>query len=201
MVVLDAVIVVMDMLIKKYGETNKGKKRLCLFTNAHFPTKPPQEGTKEDQVITISGHMNTQGMKMESIVIRGELTGEAKKSIMDENDHLLDIFSKRTCAKLVHVESPISLLGALKTRKISPVTIFRGHLELSPKMKILVRSFKFCQSFQSSIFFCLLCISLLDATISYLQMNTSLLSFFMYQGESSDYTAIMCVNKVCVGKP
>lgn len=140
------------MLIKKYGETSKGKKRLCLFTNAHFPTKPPQEGTKEDQVITIAEHMNTQGMRMESIVIRGLLTGEAKKSIMDENDHLLDIFSKRTCAKLVHVESPISLLGALKTRKISPVTIFRGHLELSPKMKILVRFLSFVKVFNHHFF-------------------------------------------------
>ena len=141
MVVLDAVIVGMDMLIKKYGETNKGKKRLCLFTNAHYPTKAPLEGSKEDQVIAIAGHMNTQGMRLESIVIRGGLTGEAKKSIMDENDHLLNIFSKRTCAKLIHVETPTSLLGALRTRKVSPVTIFRGDLELTPKMKIKVRFF------------------------------------------------------------
>ncbi|XP_004306918.1 PREDICTED: ATP-dependent DNA helicase 2 subunit KU80 [Fragaria vesca subsp. vesca] len=139
---LDAVIVGMDMLIKKYGETNKGKKRLCLFTNAHYPTKAPLEGSKEDQVIAIAGHMNTQGMRLESIVIRGGLTGEAKKSIMDENDHLLDIFSKRTCAKLVHVETPTSLLGALRTRKVSPVTIFRGDLELTPKMKIKVWVYK-----------------------------------------------------------
>ncbi|KAM1252435.1 hypothetical protein ACFX13_041280 [Malus domestica] len=139
---LDAIIVGLDMLIKKYGETYKGKKRLCLITNAQFPTKFPQEGTKEEQVTTIAGHMNKHGMRMESIVVRGKLTGEADKNIMDENDHLLGIFSRKTCAKLVHVESPTSLLGALRTRKISPVTIFRGDLELSPKMKIKVWVYK-----------------------------------------------------------
>ncbi|KAI5345312.1 hypothetical protein L3X38_013189 [Prunus dulcis] len=139
---LDAIIVGMDMLIKKYGETYKGKKRLCLLTNAQFPIKYPLEGTKEDQVSTIAEHMNTHGMRMESIVVRGSLTGEANKSVMDENDNLLGIFSKKTCAKLVHVESPTSLLGALRTRKISPVTIFRGDLELSPKMKIKVWVYK-----------------------------------------------------------
>lgn len=146
LVVLDAIIVGMDMLIKKYGETYKGKKRLCLLTNAQFPIKYPLEGTKEDQVSTIAEHMNTHGMRMESIVVRGSLTGEANKSVMDENDNLLGIFSRKTCAKLVHVESPTSLLGALRTRKISPVTIFRGDLELSPKMKIKVSSLMFCQS-------------------------------------------------------
>lgn len=145
-IVLDAIIVGLDMLIKKYGETYKGKKRLCLITNAQFPTKFPQEGTKEEQVTTIAGHMNKHGMRMESTVVRGKLTGEADKNVMDENDKLLGIFSKKTCAKLVHVESPTSLLGALRTRKISPVTIFRGDLELSPKMKIKVRPFIFYQS-------------------------------------------------------
>lgn len=126
------------MLIKKYGPTNKGKKRLCLITNATCPIKDPSEGTKDDQVTIIADQMEAQGMKMESIVVRGKLSAEANKRIMDENDRLLNIFSKRTRAKLVHVESPISLFGALRTRNINPVTIFRGDLEVSPKMKIKV---------------------------------------------------------------
>ncbi|MCH80080.1 ATP-dependent DNA helicase 2 subunit KU80-like, partial [Trifolium medium] len=55
--VLDAVIVAMDMLIKKFGETNKGKKRLCLITNAQCPIKDPYEGSKEEQVTTIAKQM------------------------------------------------------------------------------------------------------------------------------------------------
>lgn len=139
MVVLDAIIVGMDILIKKYGQTNKGKKRLCLITNAQCPIKDPYEGTKEDQVTIIADQMTSHGMRMESIVVRGGLGGEASKDVMDENDRLLDIFSKRTRAKFVHVESPISLLGALKTRNINPVTTFRGDLEIGPEMKIKVR--------------------------------------------------------------
>ncbi|GMN54487.1 hypothetical protein TIFTF001_023604 [Ficus carica] len=139
---LDAIIVGMDMLIKKYGETNKGKKRLCLITNAQCPIKDPYEGTKEDQVTIIADQMTARGMRMESIAVRGRIGAEANQRVMEENDRLLNIFSKRTRAKLVHVESPISLFGALKTRNISPVTIFRGELEVSPKMKIKVWVYK-----------------------------------------------------------
>ena len=136
---LDAIIVGMDILIKKFGETDKKKKRICLITNARCPIKDSFEGTKEDQVITIAEQMAKHGMGMESIVARGRLAGDANKRIMEENDVLLNIFSQKTCAKLVYVESPISLFGALRTRNISPVTIFRGDLELSSKMKIKVR--------------------------------------------------------------
>lgn len=86
--------------------------------------------------------MVQHGMGMESIVVRGRLSETANKRVMDENDLLLNIFSKTTCAKLVYVESPISLFGALRTRNISPVTIFRGDLEISSKMKIKVWVYK-----------------------------------------------------------
>ncbi|KAB1218948.1 ATP-dependent DNA helicase 2 subunit KU80 [Morella rubra] len=139
---LDAIVVGMDILIKKFGETDKKKKRLCLITNALCPIKDPFEGTKEGQVITIAEQLVKYGMGMESIVVRERLDGTANKKIMDENDHLLDIFAKKTCAKLVYVESPTSLFGALRTRNISPVTIYRGDLELSSKMKIKIWVYK-----------------------------------------------------------
>ncbi|XP_058104657.1 ATP-dependent DNA helicase 2 subunit KU80 isoform X2 [Magnolia sinica] len=139
---LDAIVVGMDMLIKKFGPTNKGKQRLCLITNAQYPTKEPFEGTKEDQIDTISAQMKTHGMRLDCIIVRGKLTGAANKKIMDENDLLLNRFSKKTISKSVYVESPTSLYGALRTRNISPVTIFRGDLELSPSMKIKVWVYK-----------------------------------------------------------
>ena len=61
---------------------------------------------------------------------------------MDENDRLLSIFSEKTRTRIVYVDSPTSLLGALKTRRITPVTVFRGDLEISPKMKIKVWVYK-----------------------------------------------------------
>ncbi|XP_012574811.2 ATP-dependent DNA helicase 2 subunit KU80-like isoform X1 [Cicer arietinum] len=139
---LDAVIVAMDMLIKKFGETNKGKKRLCLITNAQCPIKDPYKGTKEEQVTTIAKSMTAHGMRMESIIVRGKLSQDANKEIMEENDLLLNIFSKETSTRLLYVEDPISLFGALKTRNITPVTVFRGDLEFSPKLKIKVMVYK-----------------------------------------------------------
>ncbi|RQO86986.1 hypothetical protein POPTR_002G148200v4 [Populus trichocarpa] len=132
----------MDMLIKKYQATNKGKKRLCLITNALCPVKYPYEGTREDQVNTIAAQMSARGVKMESIIARGRLNGGGNQRIMEENDQLLNLFSEKTSAKAVYVETPTALLGALRTRNISPVTIFRGDLELSSKMKIKVWVYK-----------------------------------------------------------
>jgi ATP-dependent DNA helicase 2 subunit 2 len=129
----------MDMLIKKFGETNKGKKRLCLITNAQCPIKDPYEGSKEEQVTTIAKQMTAHGMRMESIIVRGTPSQDANKEIMDENDRLLNIFSKQTSTRLLYVEDPISLFGALKTRNITPVTVFKGDLELGPKLRIKVR--------------------------------------------------------------
>ncbi|XP_019443889.1 PREDICTED: ATP-dependent DNA helicase 2 subunit KU80-like isoform X1 [Lupinus angustifolius] len=139
---LDAVIVGMDMLIKKFGETSKGKKRLCLITNAQCPIKDSFEGTKEEQVTTIAKQMTVHGMRMESIILRGKLIQDANKKIMDENDRLLNIFSKETSTRLLYVEDSVSLFGALKTRNVTPSSIFRGDLELSPKLRIKVMVYK-----------------------------------------------------------
>lgn len=134
------------MVIKKYGPTNKGKKRLCLITNALSHLRDPYEGTKEDQVSTIALQMTEQAIKLECVVVRGELSGDADKNVMDENDKLLNLFTKRTWAKTVYVETPTSLLGALRTRSIAPITIFRGDLEVSSRLKIKVRLVTFHRS-------------------------------------------------------
>lgn len=129
------------MLIKKFGQTIKGKKRLCLITDATHPIKDPFEGTKQDQVSTIAEQMFAHGMKMECIVYRGQQDMDGNTSVIEENDILLDIISKMTSSRKVHVENSTSLLGALRTRNISPVTIYRGELELSSEVKVLVRVF------------------------------------------------------------
>ncbi|CAN0921436.1 ATP-dependent DNA helicase 2 subunit KU80 [Linum grandiflorum] len=139
---LDAIVVGVDLLLKKYNDGNKGKKRVCLITNAQCAVKDPTEGTKEDQVSMIAKHMETKGIGFETIVVRGPHTEGRFKSIMDENDHLLNLFSTKTSAKIVYVHNPTSLLGALRTRNITPVTIFRGDLEIGLKMKIKVWVYK-----------------------------------------------------------
>ncbi|XP_031483771.1 ATP-dependent DNA helicase 2 subunit KU80 [Nymphaea colorata] len=139
---LDAIVVGMDMLIKKFGPTNKGKQRLCLITGAQYPIKEPYEGTKADQIDTISTQMKAHGMRLDCIVVRDRQAGTANRRTLEENDLLLQRFSKKACARTVFVESSTSLLGALRTRNILPVTIFRGEIEISPRMSIKVWVYK-----------------------------------------------------------
>lgn len=139
---LDAIVVGMDMLIKKFGPTNKGKHRLCLITDAQHPVKDPDEGSKTDQVDTIGQLMKTHGVRLDCIVVRVTLAGLIQQNAANENVDLLNQFSKNTISKIIHVDGPTSLLGALRTRNISPVTIYRGDLELSSSMKIKVWVYK-----------------------------------------------------------
>jgi len=165
LLVLDAVIVGMDMLIKKFGNTNKGKQRLCLITDAQHPIKAPSEGTKEDQVHVVCQQMQAHGMRLDCIIVRENSAEAADQKIINENDYLLKQFSQRTKAKAIHVGNSTALLGALRTRNVSPVTVFRGDLELSSTMKIKVR-------LQSFIFL------LVNPVI--LNLNFCLLVFFFF---------------------
>ncbi|XP_020573888.1 ATP-dependent DNA helicase 2 subunit KU80 isoform X2 [Phalaenopsis equestris] len=139
---LDAIVIGMDMLIKKFGPTNKGKHRICLITDAQHPVKEPDEGSKADQVDTIGQLMKSHGVRLDCIVVRVKLAGLIEQMAADENIDLLNQFSKSTISKIIHVDGSISLLGALRTRNISPVTIYRGDLELSSSMKIKVWVYK-----------------------------------------------------------
>ncbi|KAF8762401.1 hypothetical protein HU200_009582 [Digitaria exilis] len=137
--VLDAIVVGLDMMIRKFGNT-KGKRRLCLITSAQHSLRDPPEGTKEDQVDTIADQMKRHDIKMECIVFREP--GVHHGAVMEENDRLLYQFRNRSVAKVVQVDSPTSLLGALKTRNVLPVTVFRGDLEVSSNLRIKVWVYK-----------------------------------------------------------
>lgn len=136
---LDAIVVGLDMLIRKFGNT-KGRRRLCLITSAQHPLRDPPEGTKKDQVDTIAEQMKKHDIKMECIIFREQ--GNHHSTVMEENDRLLYQFRDRSVAKIVQVDSPTSILGALRTRNVLPVTVFRGELEVSSNMKIKVWVYK-----------------------------------------------------------
>jgi ATP-dependent DNA helicase 2 subunit 2 len=91
-------------------------------------------------VDTIADQMKKHDIKMDCIVFRE--SGVHHNSVMDENDQLLYHFRDRSVAKVVQVDTPTSLLGALKTRNVLPVTIFRGDLEVSSNFKIKVGCFR-----------------------------------------------------------
>eukprot|EP00253_Pinus_taeda_P008801 PITA_08801 len=86
--------------------------------------------------------MKEHGMKLDVVVFRQRMPGQTKSELFSENLSLLNRFSRRTEAEVIVVESPTSLLGAVKVRNISPVTTFRGDLELTPNMKIKVWVYK-----------------------------------------------------------
>lgn len=140
LIVLDAIVVGMDMLIKKYGVTNKGKQRICLITNAMSPVKEPYDNAQQDQVDIISTKMKESRMKLECVIIKGNKNEAGIHIIVDKNERLLQKFSMKTTTKIVHVGNPTSILGAIRTRRIAPVTIFRGDLEMGTLMKIKVRT-------------------------------------------------------------
>ncbi|MED6160576.1 ATP-dependent DNA helicase II subunit 2 [Stylosanthes scabra] len=135
---LDAIVVGMDMLIKKSPKSNKVKKRLCLITNAQCPIKAFMEGTKEEQVTTIAKQMSAHDTRLESIIVRGKVCQKANSRITYENRRLLKIFSRETSTRIMYVGNPVSLFGALKTQRKTPHTVFKGDFELSPKLKIKV---------------------------------------------------------------
>ncbi|VAH96463.1 unnamed protein product [Triticum turgidum subsp. durum] len=89
-------------------------------------------------------------LKKHTMTSRGNLgaismcweSGVQHNSVMDENDRLLYHFRDRSVAKVVQVDTPTALLGALKTRNVLPVTIFRGDLEVSSTFKIKVWAYK-----------------------------------------------------------
>lgn len=82
-------------------------------------------------------------LKIDSIVFRGNKQSfDANKRTIEENDLLLSIFSKKTSSKTLCVNNSVSLLGAVRTCSISPVTIYRGDFEVSSKMKIKVSVLK-----------------------------------------------------------
>lgn len=136
---LDAIVVGLDMLIRKFGNI-KGKQRMCLVTDAQHPLRDPPQGTKKDQVDTIADQMKRHEIKMDCIIFRE--SGVRHNAVMDENDQLLYHFRERSVTKVVHVDSPTSLLGALRTRNVLPVTVFRGDLEVSSSFKIKVWVYK-----------------------------------------------------------
>ncbi|KAL6909598.1 hypothetical protein ACP4OV_001879 [Aristida adscensionis] len=123
----------------KFGNT-KGNRRLCLITSAQHPLRDPPEGTKEDQVDTIADQIKRHDIRMDCIVFRDPEVHH--NSVMELNDRLLQQFRNRAVAKVVQVDSPTSLLGALKTRTVLPVTLFRGDLEVSSNFKIKVCVYK-----------------------------------------------------------
>ncbi|MED6145216.1 ATP-dependent DNA helicase II subunit 2 [Stylosanthes scabra] len=135
---LDAIVVGMDMLIKKCPKSKKVKKRLCLITNAQCPIKAFTEGTKEEQVTTIAKQMSAHDTRLESIIVRGKVCQKGNSKITYENRRLLNIFSMETSTRIMYVGNPVHLFGALKTQTKTPHTIFKGDFELSPKLKIKV---------------------------------------------------------------
>lgn len=82
--------------------------------------------------------MVVEGIKMESIVMRVDVSGDVDERIIEENDYLLILFFINVIAKIVYVESLFLLLGFLKIRRVVFVILFRGDFEINVLMKIKV---------------------------------------------------------------
>ncbi|KAL3698242.1 hypothetical protein R1sor_012318 [Riccia sorocarpa] len=140
---LDAIVVGLDMIVKKLGSASKGNKRIYLITDAQSAVRDPEEGTKLEQVDILANQLQHCNISLDVVVVqlrddRGKLESKASQ----ENEFLLRSFSSQTKGELVIADSYTTLLGAVKTRTVSPTTLFRGDMELTPNMTIQVWVYK-----------------------------------------------------------
>ncbi|KAI5079496.1 hypothetical protein GOP47_0004975 [Adiantum capillus-veneris] len=139
---LDAIVVGMDMLIKKAGPGKKGNKHIFLITDGEsFVKDSAEDETKEDQVDKLAVQLTEHGMKLDAVVMRTK-RGPNKSKVRTENEFLLKRFAGRPQVEVAFVDSPTSLLGAIKPRNVTPVTLYRGDLELTPNMTMKVWVYK-----------------------------------------------------------
>ncbi|KAG6547300.1 hypothetical protein Mapa_011237 [Marchantia paleacea] len=140
---LDAIVVGMDLIVKKVAAGSKGNKRIYLITDGESPVKEPDEGTKSEQVDLLSNQLQLYNISLDAVVIRlkGE-NGALDSKASQENEFLLKSFASKTKGDLALVESYTTLLGAVKSRSVSPTTLYRGDLELTPNMSIKVWVYK-----------------------------------------------------------
>ncbi|BBN01731.1 ATP-dependent DNA helicase 2 subunit 2 [Marchantia polymorpha subsp. ruderalis] len=140
---MDAMVVAMDLIVKKCAAGSKGNKRIYLITDGESPVKEPEEGTKSEQVELLRNQLQMHNIILDAVVIRlkGE-NGALESKASQENEFLLRSFADGTMGDLVLVESYTTLLGAVKSRSVSPTTLYRGDLELTPNMSIKVWVYK-----------------------------------------------------------
>eukprot|EP00250_Pteridium_aquilinum_P033977 c6789_g1_i1 orf=114-2246(+) len=139
---LDGIVVGMDMLIKKAGPGKKGNKHIFLITDGEsFVKESAEDETKEQQVDKLAMQLTEHGMKLDAVVMKSR-RGSYKSKARAENEALLGRFAGRPQVEVAFVDSPSSLFGAIKPRNITPVTLYRGDLELTPNMTMKVWVYK-----------------------------------------------------------
>ncbi|KAH7425556.1 hypothetical protein KP509_11G060300 [Ceratopteris richardii] len=139
---LDAIVVGMDMLIKKAGPGKKGNKHIFLITDGEsFVKDSAEDETKEEQVDKLAMRLFEHGMKLDAVVVKSK-SGFYKSKVRLENESLLKRFARCPQVEVAFVDTATSLLGAIKPRHITPVTLYRGDLELTPNMTVKVWVYK-----------------------------------------------------------
>ncbi|EFJ38580.1 hypothetical protein SELMODRAFT_74928, partial [Selaginella moellendorffii] len=137
---VDAIVVATDMIFKKYGDGKKGNKRICLITDAQSPIKEPMEGmSMMEQVEKIAEKMEDHGVRFDAAILR---MNEEKRESGSESTEILENLASRTHGEVTTVESPLCLFGALKPRTVTPTTLYRGDMEMTPGARIKVWVYK-----------------------------------------------------------
>jgi ATP-dependent DNA helicase 2 subunit 2 len=140
--VLDAIVVGIDMIVKKLAQGKKGNIRLSLITTTENSIRDPDTGTVEEQVDNIAKQMSEQSIKLEATIVRiGQQTAFLDSKTQQKNEALLRRFESQAQAEVSIMESSMSLLGAMKPRNVTPTTLYRGDLELTPSMTVKVQFF------------------------------------------------------------
>ena len=126
------------MLMKRLGENKKGNKRLCLITDAESSVRESVQGTVEQQTHNIAERMGEQGIKLDVVVVRIGQNLLTNSAAQQKNEALLDIFKLHTQTEVGFARSPMSMLGIMRPRVVSPTTLYRGDFELTPDLIVKV---------------------------------------------------------------
>lgn len=126
------------MLVKKLGEGKKGNKRVCLITDAQSSIRESAQGTVEQQVDQIAGRMGEQGIKLDAVVVQIGNHFLTNSTALHENEGYLERFKMHTQGEVGFAKTATSMLGIIRNRTVSPTTLYRGDLELTPSMNVKV---------------------------------------------------------------
>ncbi len=98
---------------------------MCLITTTENSIRDPDTGTVEEQVDNIAKQMSEQCIKLEATIVRiGQQTPFLDSKTQQKNEALLRRFESQAQAEISIMESPMSLLGAMKPCNVTPTTLY-----------------------------------------------------------------------------
>jgi ATP-dependent DNA helicase 2 subunit 2 len=136
---IDALIVGMDMLIKK--EFKKYQKRIFLVTDAGCPINKEDLSIVQEQFSKINIRLNIIGINFDEEDENKSKNFSNKSNIKIENENMLKQMINSVGGVIVPIHEAIEMMSYFRSKGVLQRTTFRGVLEISPHLKIPIWSY------------------------------------------------------------